>query len=299
MTSHDATRDEGARGDGAGVHEPDDRGKQLRATAEEFLRAWDLRRDGTARSGEAGILLPVRTADGERAALKVQAPSPEVDAAVRGLAAWDGRGIVRLLRSEASRGAMLLERLDADRSLEAVGEDEAVRVVGALLSRLHGTPPVAGLPRLEVVVQEMLDAADTARVLPTEDRRRVDRWVGEVAALARESGDRFLHWDLHFGNVLAGTREPWLAIDPEPLVGDAGFDLWPALDSGWSSDPTAVDAAAIVRRRFDVLTDMLELERPRAATWTRARLLQNTLWDIEDGKPFIDPAAVVLDDALS
>ncbi|MCT1478414.1 aminoglycoside phosphotransferase family protein [Microbacterium sp. p3-SID336] len=293
MTSH-----EGPDHTGAGAQEPD-RAERLCATAEEFLRAWDLRRDGTARSGEAGMLLPVRAADGERAALKVQAPSPEVDAAVRGLAAWDGRGIVRMLRSEAARGAMLLERLDADRSLESVGEDEAIRVVGGLLARLHSTPPVAGLPRLEAVVQEMLDAADTARVLPAEDRRRVDRWTGAVAELAHDAGERFLHWDLHFGNVLAGTREPWLAIDPEPLVGDAGFDLWPALDSGWSSDPRAVDAAAIVRRRFDLLTDILELERPRAATWTRARLLQNTLWDIEDGKPFIDPAAVVLDDALT
>lgn len=41
---------------------------------------------------------------------------------------------------------------------------------------------------------------------------------------------------------LAGEREPWLPIDPEPLIGDAGFDLWPTLDSGWSSDPTRADA---------------------------------------------------------
>lgn len=29
-----------------------------------------------------------------------------------------------------------------------------------------------------------------------------------------------LHGDLHYDNVLAGTREPWLAIDPKAIVGD-------------------------------------------------------------------------------
>ncbi|GGP14259.1 hypothetical protein GCM10012278_69320 [Nonomuraea glycinis] len=50
-----------------------------------------------------------------------------------------------------------------------------------------------------------------------------------------EPGDRLLlHWDLHYDNILAGQREPCLAIDPEPLAGDPGFDLWPALDlRGW------------------------------------------------------------------
>ncbi|WP_143049274.1 hypothetical protein [Microbacterium sp. LCT-H2] len=43
---------------------------------------------------------------------------------------------------------------------------------------------------------------------------------------------------------------------------------------------------------------MLHLDRARAARWTTARLLQNTLWDIEDGEPAIAPAATVLDDAL-
>ncbi|GGW53564.1 hypothetical protein GCM10010381_43810 [Streptomyces xantholiticus] len=39
--------------------------------------------------------------------------------------------------------------------------------------------------------------------------------------------DRLLHWDLHFDNVLAAEREPWLVIDPKLLVGDPGFELCP------------------------------------------------------------------------
>ncbi len=93
--------------------------------------------------------------------------------------------------------------------------------------------------------------------------------------MADEPGDRLLHWDLHDENVLASTRAPWLAIDPKPLAGDPGFELWPALANRF--DP------ADVRWRFDAMTDVLGLDRARARAWTYGRLLQNSLWDVEDG----------------
>uniref|UniRef100_UPI001C693FA0 aminoglycoside phosphotransferase family protein n=1 Tax=Streptomyces sp. WELS2 TaxID=2749435 RepID=UPI001C693FA0 len=88
---------------------------------------------------------------------------------------------------------------------------------------------------------------------------------------------RLLHWDLHDENVLAAERADWLAIDPKPLAGDPGFELWPALDNRFE--------AAEVRWRFDAMTDVLGLDRDRARAWTCGRLLQNALWDVEDGRP--------------
>lgn len=266
----------------------------------ELLQRWELRPEGTVRSGEAGVLVPVLRADGTPAALKLQVPRAETTAAIIGLTRWQGAGIVRLLDSDADRGGMLLERLQGDRALDTVEDDDAaVRMVGGLLARLHAVSAPDGLPQLATVTAEMIDDAPAAaRVLDDDDRSRLDRWVDTVSAVAGDTDDRLLHWDLHYGNVLAADREPWLAIDPEPLVGDPGFDLWPALDSGWSDDPARTDAPLLVRRRFDILTEMLDLDRHRAAVWTRARLLQNTLWDIEDGQPAISVAAKLIDEAL-
>jgi streptomycin 6-kinase len=78
---------------------------------------------------------------------------------------------------------------------------------------------------LEEVPRAVGSLADPA------DRQVLQGWAAVVAELVAEPGDQLLHWDLHYENVLAGEREPWLAIDPEPLAGDPGFDLWPALDS--------------------------------------------------------------------
>nr|WP_254715864.1 aminoglycoside phosphotransferase family protein [Actinomadura sp. J1-007] len=133
--------------------------------------------------------------------------------------------------------------------------------------------------------------------VPSE-RRLVHVCASAVADLLGEPGDRLLHWDLHYDNVLAGEREPWLAIDPEPLAGDPGFDLWPALDGRWDEVEATGDVTRAVLRRFDLLTETVGLDRQRAAGWTLARVLQNTLWDIEDGKTTLDPAQTALTTAI-
>lgn len=46
------------------------------------------------------------------------------------------------------------------------------------------------------------------------------------------------------------------------------------------------------------LTETLGLDRQRATGWTLGRVLQNALWDIEDGKTSLDPAQVALAAAL-
>jgi streptomycin 6-kinase len=119
-----------------------------------------------------------------------------------------------------------------------------------------------------------------------------------VAELIGEPGDRLLHWDLHYDNVLAGDREPWLAIDPEPLAGDPGFELLPALDNRWDEVVATGEVARTVLRRFDQLTEAVDVDRQRAVGWTLGRVLQNALWDVEDGKHALEPAQVAIADVL-
>ncbi|RSS33787.1 hydroxyurea phosphotransferase [Streptomyces sp. WAC07061] len=273
----------------------------LPALAAELLDRWRLERDGAAGSGEASLVVPVRREGGGRAALKLQMPREETTAALIGLRTWKGEGIVRLLDHDPESGAMLLERLDASRTLASVVDDDtAMGTLAGLMARLHAVPAPAGLRRLDDIARDMLAAVPQAVVsLPDpDDRRRLRAWAAAVAELADEPGDRLLHWDLHYENVLAAEREPWLAIDPEPLAGDPGFDLWPALDSGWEKVEATGDAPRVVRRRFDLLTEALELDRERAAGWTLGRLLQNTLWDVEDGRTTIAPSQIAVAEAL-
>ncbi|MEU6940523.1 APH(6)-I family aminoglycoside O-phosphotransferase [Streptomyces rubiginosohelvolus] len=273
----------------------------LPALAADLLERWQLRRDGGVRSGQASLVLPVLRPDGTRAVLKLQLPREETAAALIGLRAWNGDGMVRLLDHDPASSSMLLERLDGARTLASIDDDDvAMGILAGLHARLVAVPAPQGLRGLGDVAAAMLEQVPqaVARLTDPADRDLLRGWASAVAELADEPGDRLLHWDLHYDNVLAAQREPWIAIDPEPLVGDPGFDLWPALDSRWDDVVAQGEPLRVVRRRFDLLTDTLGLDRARAAGWTLGRLLQNALWDIEDGEPRLAPSAVVIAEAL-
>lgn len=194
-----------------------------------------------------------------------------------------------------------LERLDRARTLTSIEDDDvAMGILAELQARLVSVPAPQGLRSLGDLATEMLEQvpqAITALADPA-DRQLLRGWASVTAELVDESGDRMLHWDLHYDNVLAAQRGPWLAIDPEPLAGDPGFDLWPALDSRWDDVVAKGDTLRVVRRRFDLLTEVLGLDRARATGWTLGRLLQNSLWDIDDGETALAPSSVAIAESL-
>ncbi|AJP03113.1 hydroxyurea phosphotransferase [Streptomyces cyaneogriseus subsp. noncyanogenus] len=253
----------------------------LPALADRFLDQWDLRLDGPSMHGWAALVLPVvHRRDGTPAVLKLQLPDQETEGEPLALRAWDGDGAVRLLAHDETTGTLLLERLDPTRTLAHVEDArEAVLVLARLLAHLTATPAPAGLRRLADIAPALLDR--TRRALPRVSDPAARRLIADCAAAVREvaddPGDRLLHWDLHYDNVLASARAPWLAIDPKPLVGDPGFELLPALRN--RHDP------ADTRWRFDALTGVLGLDRARARAWTLGRVLQNCLWNVESGTP--------------
>nr|WP_203645823.1 aminoglycoside phosphotransferase family protein [Streptomyces sp. SID14478] len=252
----------------------------LPARVEEFVERWGLEVDGPPMHGMAALVLPVvRRADGLPAAVKFQILDAETEGEPVALRVWDGAGAVRLLDHDGATGTMLLERLDAGRMLSVLDDSrEAVLVIAELLARLTAEPAPAGMRTLSDIAGQML--ADVPGALPriADPVRRgiVASCAAAVREVVGEPGDRLLHWDLHFENVLAGEREPWLAIDPKPLAGDPGFDLWPALDNRFAADE--------VLWRFDAMTQVLGLDRERARAWTLGRVLQNALWDVADGR---------------
>ncbi|MEU3748316.1 MULTISPECIES: aminoglycoside phosphotransferase family protein [Streptomyces] len=262
----------------------------LPARAEEFLGRWGLEVTGPSMYGVASLVLPVeRIADGTRAALKMQILDDETEGEPVGLRVWDGAGSVRLLDHDAGTGTMLLEWLDAARPLSTVEDTrEALRIVAELLGRLVALPAPAGLRTLGDIAAGMLaDVPGAAAQLGAADAAVLRDCAAAVRDVAGEPGDRLLHWDLHLDNVLAAEREPWLAIDPKPLAGDPGFDLLPALTDRFDPHPDEL------LWRFDLLAEVVG-DRRRAAAWTLGRVLQNGLWDVEDGATELDEEQVAL-----
>ncbi|MEU6228788.1 aminoglycoside phosphotransferase family protein [Streptomyces sp. NPDC047042] len=253
----------------------------LPARTADFLDHWNLRVDGPAMHGVTALVLPVVRADDTPAALKLQLLDAESEGEPTALRLWNGNHAVRLLDHDPTTGTLLLERLDHTRMLSHHPDaHEATQVIADLLAHLTSVPAPPGIRTLGDIATRMLNETPQAlRHLPAapETRTLLQDCASALREVAPDPGDRLLHWDLHDENVLAAHRAPWLAIDPKPLAGDPGFDLWPALDNRFDPDD--------ITWRFEALTATLSLDRERARAWTLARVLQNALWTIKDGDP--------------
>jgi streptomycin 6-kinase len=200
---------------------------------------------------------------------------------------------VRLLARDDARSAMLLERCEPGTALAENGGETALDVLVELLPR-HWVR--AGEP-FRTLAEEAAWWIDdlpehweqSGRVI---ERRLVDTAVDALRSLSESQGEQvLLNQDLHGDNVLAAEREPWLVIDPKPLVGEREFAVAPIVRS-FELGPSKAD----VLYRLDRLTSELGLDRERARGWT---IGQTMAWafDSDYSETHLETVRWLLEDA--
>jgi streptomycin 6-kinase len=229
---------------------------------------WGLTLGEPYDAGAAGHTVRAELDDGTPAVLKLVYPHRESEHEADALELWDGEGAVRLLKRSEDGYALLLERCDPGSFLSATGTQTALDVLVELLPRLFKP---AGEPFHTLASEAAWWASYLPdhwnRVRPPFPRALLDAALDALAELPRTQGDQvLLHQDLHTDNVLAAEREPWLVIDPKPLVGEREFAIAPIVRSF-----ELAHSKRDVRARFDRLTGELGLDRERARGWTIAQ----------------------------
>ena len=246
---------------------------------------WQLAIDGQVASGAVALIIPVVRGDGSKAVLKLQPVDDETGGEPAALRTWAGQGAVRLLEHDPGSGAMLLERLEASRDLSTMEDDlAAAQIIAELLVRLNSATAPSGLRRLgDVGAATLAGTPEAVRLAKDPDERRLlINCADRFEELTTDRIDnRLLHWDLHYFNTLSTLDgSEWKAIDPKPLGGDSGFELLPALWNRWDDLVATGDLSQALLRRFDLMTEVLVIDRSRAAGWTLGRVLQVAVWDL-------------------
>lgn len=249
----------------------------------ELCERWVLSVDGPPLHGHLGLVIPV-CRDGEEFALKVSWLCEETRTEPVALSIWDGDGAVRLLAEDRAAGAMLLERLHSRRSLNGQGLGVAVPAAGRLLRRLAVPAPAAAAAELPSLGAW---AARLSAELPDRwlmagwpfPRPLLDEAVEVAAALAPVAGALLLDRDLHYANVLAAEREPWLLIDPKAMTGDPEFGVAPLL---WRRFHQAGGPSGL-RYRFAALIDAAELDTGLTRAWTLLHVIDYWLSSLGAG----------------
>ena len=205
--------------------------------------------------------------------LKLNAPSHfEADHEADALERWDGRGAVRLLARDDERRAFLLERCRPGTQLWHAGADQTA-VVAGLLPRLWSAPAEPHPFRALADEADRWAVEVPRRGWPFE-RPLLDRAV-DVFRTVDRTATALVNQDLHGWNILRAAREPWLAIDPKPLVGEREANGVGLLRNA------AGEGTAAVRRWLDVLAE-LGLDRGRLREWGVAHALAWG-WDEDEG----------------
>jgi streptomycin 6-kinase len=236
---------------------------------------WDLALGEPYPNAYVSFTARVRLPDRGDAVLKVPFPDRESEHEALALETWHGDGAVKLLENDPQTGAFLIERCEPGTHLSKIGQQEAMTVLVGLLPRIWKpatAPPFRALAEEAAWWASHLRERWESASKPFPERL-LDVTLEALHTLpATQDEQVLLHQDLHGDNVLSAEREPWLVIDPKPLVGEREFGLAPIIRSfEFGHDRRTV------LERLDVLTTALGLDRERARLWCVA---QTVAWSI-------------------
>ncbi|MBE8477667.1 aminoglycoside phosphotransferase family protein [Streptomyces justiciae] len=237
--------------------------------------------------GRSSLVVLVRRADGSPAVLKLAPPRFRPEAERAALAHWDGLGAVQLLEPFAGEGVLLLERLHPDVSVRSLPEAKALLEAAGTLRRLWVEPPAGHV--FETVAERTGRQAEAMRATASGLAEVGPLVSAAVAAreelLSAPPEERLLHGTFRQSKVLAGERMPWLAVGPDPVVGECAFDLARLVRDRVEDLIASPSGASITRRRVKRLAESLDVDQERLRGWALFRAVESGVRALRVGRP--------------
>ncbi|MFF6790261.1 aminoglycoside phosphotransferase family protein [Streptomyces filamentosus] len=228
-----------------------------------------------APGGRGSLVLLVRDAEGEPAALKIAPPFTRPALERDALAHWNGWGAVRL-RAEAPEGSLVLERLHPEVSLRSLPEAKALLEAAGTVRKLWVEPPAGhGFGTVADRTAEQASAMERHLSDPVAGGLAAAALAAREELLAGAAEELLLHGDFRQGKVLGGDRAPWLAVGPDPVVGERAYDLARLVRERVEDLVASSAGAPAARRRVNKLADSLDVDRERLRGWTLFRTVES------------------------
>jgi streptomycin 6-kinase len=252
---------------------------------EEIERDWSLKAEKPFQNLSYNYVAPCILAGGSEAVLKIALPldNPEIFNEARFLQIANGERSVKLLRLDASRRAILLERLSPGENLKEVCRRDKARAVEIAIQILRGLakkpPPNSTFQTLDEWFGDFFRKALTTN-FPAEFQNKTREFYERLNSNLK--GEFLIHGDLHHENVLSAAREPFLAIDPKGIVGAVGYDIGVFLNNHlwWlASDENLKEKLNDAVRQF---SEAFEIERLDLRRWAYAQMVLSAWWTFDE-----------------
>lgn len=249
-------------------------------------KEWKLQIEGPVSNLSYNYVLHAKESNGTPVMLKLGVPSFDFSNEIKTLNVYGGKGCARLLKADAERGAMLLEKLVPGTMLsEEKDEKAAVQTFTEVWKAIRRpVPPECKNPTI-LDWSSGLDRyknkdKDGAGPIGLSNIELAQSYFQELSETTE--GMELLHGDLHHENILYDDKKGWLAIDPKGVVGDRYFDLISFMTNHLL---TKENPKELLLQRVEWITEELSFNRERLLKAGVAMGILSTCWSIEDHDP--------------
>lgn len=253
---------------------------------EKLVQYWSLSDIQPIKDLSYNYLAFASTPEGISTVLKLGVPHQELETEIHALREFNGNGTVRLLKTDPSRGALLLERiLPGDNLLSIQNDQESTRIASRLMVKIWKPAqseiafPSAG---------DWCQGFQGYLVNYPENGPLPADLVRDAANLAKQllgtsKTQLFLHGDLHHMNILLGENENWIAIDPKGVIGEGAFEVGALMLNPVPNLIHWADLKDIQKQRLSILAEELRIDQERLAAWSFVRAVLSAVWSLADG----------------
>lgn len=259
------------------------------------LERWSLHTPSPVAETATSHIFRVVRGNGLVAALKLLKPQANGDEARGGaLLAWyAGHGAADVYAMDDD--AVLLRWLGGGTlgDLARSGHDAmATGIFCDVAEKLHA-PRLGALPELTPLRQRFDGLFTTRRILwPRPAAELLPRAIGiAYRQLDSDIAPIPLHGDLHHDNILR-DGEAWYVIDPKGLIGDPAYDYANSFLNPERADAMVIDAVRIARH-VTAIAERTGIARKHLLAWAVSHAALSGAWDIEDGNPPSQQAAML------
>ncbi len=294
-----------------------DRGRRwlarLPALVAEIEARWEISVDREPLpGGTAAFVASARTSTGMPVVLKIGVPDPALVDEIGTLQRAHGRGYVRLLAQDASRGAMLLEALGESLSASRLAPQHQLRILGVLATTAWRVPrakagpasvPLNKAAGLHALVDRLW--REVAADWPVAVRDKALACADRLAAAFDPARCVVVHGDAAAANALrvlaprAGAETGFVFVDPDGFVGDPAYDLGVALRDWCAELLASDDPQSLMANYVAELASQTGFEASTIRDWAYLERVSTGLHVLslgapDLGQPFLRSAAALL-----
>lgn len=243
-----------------------------------YEKKWQFKSGKCFPDAQFNIVLDVMQHNNVPAVFKCCFPNKEFKTEILSLEHYDGVGAVKLLKSDAENGAMLLEKITPGTLLEKITSIEvATKHAVDVCKKLHQPCNNSAFPTLldwfEGFDQRLYKKFNNTPG-PFEEKLIEKAKSLSDALISSQSKLVLLHGDLHYANLIL-KKDHYVAIDLKGVIGEAEFEIpLPRV--------TNLMAEKELLYRVDCWTEQSQFDRQRIYHWLFCKAVLAAWWTIED-----------------